>query len=147
IILSECSTDDTGKITYEPGLFVSYANVLMRNDSRPNTPAGQSTNSFVTMNRYRVDYTGSLPSGPVSIRPIDVGGLTVGIAPDGTGTMQVLVMDYARHDYILSHYPTVGTTDTLTLRATITMWGEDAFRAEVSTTAEVTLVIANYDRC
>lgn len=134
-------------IVYEPGIPNSYAQIQMRNDSRPNTPSGQSTNSYVTMSRYRVDFTGL--NKTVSIPSIDGGGQTVGIAPDGTGTMRVLVMDLPTLEYIRSHYSTIGTTEGLTLRATITAWGKDAFQADVKTDppADVTLVIENYDRC
>ena len=108
---------------------------------------GQATNSFVTMSRYRVDFTGI--NKTVSIPSLDGGGQTVGIAPDGTGTMRVLVMDLPTLEYIRSHYPTIGTTEGLTLRATITIWGKDSFQADVKTDppAETTLVIENYDRC
>ena len=145
IIISECDTDDTGQVTFEPGITNSYAQVQMLNDSRPNTPDGQATNSFVTMSRYRVDFTGI--NKTVSIPSLDGGGQTVGIVPDGTGTMTVLVMDLPTLEYIRSHYPSIGTTEGLTLRASITVWGKDAFQADVSASADTTLVIENYDRC
>ena len=131
----------------EPGITNSYAQVTMLNDNRPNTPDGQATNSFVTMSRYRVDFTGI--NKTVNIPSLDGGGQTVGIVPDGTGTMRVLVMDLPTLEYIRSHYPTIGTTEGLTLRATITIWGKDSFQADVKTEppAETTLVIENYDRC
>lgn len=129
----------------EPGITNSYALVQMLNDSRPNTPDDQATNSFVTMGRYRVDFTGI--NKTVRLPSLDGGGQTVGIAPDGTGTMRVLVMDLPTLEYIRSHYPTIGTTEGLTLRASITVWGTDAFQADVSAEADVTLVIENYDRC
>ncbi|HEY6000365.1 MAG TPA: hypothetical protein VI078_13840 [bacterium] len=129
----------------EPGIPNSYATVEMLNESRPNTPTGKSTNSFVTMSRYRVDFTGI--NKTVNLPSLDGGGLSVGIAPDGTGTITVLVMDLPTLEYIRSHYPTIGTTEGLTLRADISIWGKDAFQADVKATAEVTLVIENYDRC
>ena len=132
---------------YEPGLTNSYAQVQMLNQSMPNTPEGQSSNSFVTMSRFRVDFVGINKS--VSLPSLDSGGHSVGLAPDGTGTMLVLVMDLPTIEYIKSHYPTVGVTEGLTLRAQITIWGKDAFQADVKTEppAETTLVIENYDRC
>lgn len=129
----------------EPGIPNSYAQVQMLNESRPNTPGGQSTNSFVTMSRYRVDFTGI--NKTVSLPSLDGGGQTVGIAPDSTGTMTVLVMDLPTLEYIRSNYSTIGTTEALTLRASITIWGKDAFQADVSASADVTLVVTNYDRC
>jgi len=135
---------DTAPAKYEIAP-ISYANVEMLNDNRPNTPEGQSTNSYVTMSRYRVDFTGI--NKTVKIPSLDGGGFTVGISPGGTGTMSVLVMDLPTLEYIRSHYPTIGKTEGLTLRATITIWGEDAFTAGVSTTADVTLVVEDYDRC
>lgn len=138
--------DDTAKpIKYEPGIINSYANVQMKNESRPNTPESQSTNSFVTMSRYRVDFVGI--NKTVSLPSLDSGGHSVGIAPDGTGTMLVLVMDLPTIEYIKSHYPSVGITEGLTLRAQITIWGKDAFQTDVQATAEVTIVLENYDRC
>jgi hypothetical protein len=56
-------------------------------------------------------------------------------------------MDLPTLEYIRSHYPTVGVTEGLTLRAQITIWGKDAFQTDVQATADVTLVIENYDRC
>jgi hypothetical protein len=138
-------TGTEGAETPEPGLQNSYAQVTMLNDDRPTTPDNQSTNSFVTMSRYRVDFTGLNMS--VSLPSIDGAGQTVGLDRDTTGTMSVLVMDLATLSYIKSHYPAVGDTERLTLRASITIWGKDAFQADVQATADVTLVIANYDRC
>lgn len=144
IYVGVCS-DTEGNETFEPGIQNSFAQVEMLNDDRPTTPENQSTNSFVTMSRYRVDFTGI--SRSVSLRSIDGGGQTVGIAPNGTGTMSVLVMDFDTMDQIRSQYPAVGKTDSLTLRASITIWGKDAFQADVQATADVTLVVDNYDRC
>ena len=145
IFVTICDVDEEGKITYEDGIFNSYANVTLLNDKRPNAPEGEEGNTFVTMSRYRVDFTGLNKS--VAIPSIDGGGQTVGIAPDQTGVMRVLVMDLATLDYIRSHYGTIGKTESLTLRATITVWGEDAFKAGVSTSVDITLVVDEYDRC
>jgi hypothetical protein len=93
------------------------------------------------MSRYRVDFTGLNMS--VSIPSIDGGGQTVGIPQDGSASMDVLVMDAATLEYIRSHYPMVGNGESLTLRATITIWGEDAFKVTVQTEAQVTLVVNN----
>lgn len=139
LYLTRCDED------FEPGLTNTYATVTMINQSAPNTPTGQSTNSFVTMNRYRVDFAGV--SKTVSIPSIDGGGQSVGIAADATGVMTVLVMDLNTLDYIRAHYPTIGNGESLTLRAVITVWGEDSFKVRVSAEAQVMLVIDNYDRC
>ena len=146
IYISVCTAGtSTTEDTFEDGLTNSYANVEMMNDNRPNTPQGQSTNSYVTMSRYRVDFTGLNMS--VRIPSIDGGGQTVGLAPGSSGTMTVLVLDFATMEYIRSRYPAVGNPEPLTLRATITIWGKDAFEADVQAIAEVTLVLDNYDRC
>jgi hypothetical protein len=146
IYITLCDEGAEGEeVTTEPGLYNSYALVQLLNESRPNTPEGQATNSFVTMSRYRVDYAGINMS--VRLPSLDSGGHTVGIPPDGTGTMRVLVMDLPTLEYIRSHYPSVGNTEGLTLRASITIWGKDAFQEDVQATADVTLVIENYDRC
>jgi len=129
---------------YEPGITNSYVTVSLKNESTPNTPSGESTNSYVTMNRYRVDYIGV--SKTVEIPAIE-GGQSVGLPPGGESTMTVLVMDFARLQYISDHYPSIGRGESLTLRAKITLWGEDAFKERVSTEAEVTLVVTDYDRC
>lgn len=113
--------------------------VTMRNESAPNTPEDSWTNSYVTMNRYRVDFTGLNMS--VSIPSIDGGGGSVGIPRDESAEMDVLVIDAATLDYIRSHYPSVGNGSSLTLRASITLWGEDSFKVTVQTTAEVTVVV------
>lgn len=145
LFVSICDVDEEGKITYEPGIFNSYANVTLLNDKRPNVPEGEEGNTFVTMSRYRVDFTGL--NKTVAIPSIDGGGQTVGIAPDQTGIMRVLVMDLNTLDYVRSHYSTIGKTESLTLRATVTVWGEDAFKARVSASVDITLVVDEYDRC
>lgn len=139
------ATGEVTPATYESGLTNTRVTVTMRNESRPNTPDGSSTNSYVTMSRYRVDFTGL--NKTVSIPTIDGAAQSVGLPPEGVGTMEVLVVDFATLDYIRNHYPTIGYGESLTLRATITIWGEDAFKVRVSTQAQVTLVIDNYDRC
>lgn len=146
LFLTTCDYDPlTGIATFEPGLTNSYTTVTMLNQSAPN--AADPTNSFVTMNRYRVDFTGVSKS--VTIPPINGGGVSVGIAPDGTGSMSVLVMDLDTLEYIRGHYSSIGNGESLTLRATITIWGEDSFKVPVVTSppAEITLVIDDYDRC
>jgi len=115
----------------------SYTLVTMINESAPNSK--DPTNSRVTMSRYRVDFTGLNKS--VTIPTIDGGGQTVSIAPGLTGSMEVLVMDAATLEYIREHYPEVGSGDSLTLRAHITIWGEDTFKVTVQTQAEITLVV------
>lgn len=146
IFVTICDVDEeTGEITYEPGIFNSYANITLLNDKRPNTPTGEDGNTHVTMSRYRVDFTGL--NKTVQIPSIDGGGISVGIAPGATGVMRVLLMDFPTLDYISSHYGTIGHTESLTLRATVTVWGEDAFGARVSETVDVTLVVSEYDRC
>jgi hypothetical protein len=117
----------------------SFTSVTMKNESTPNSPIDKPTNSYVTMSRYRVDFTGLNMS--VSLPTIDGGGQTVGIPADSSASMQVLVMDAATLEYIRSHYPQVGSGGSLTLRATITIWGEDAFKVTVQTQAQITLVV------
>jgi hypothetical protein len=117
----------------------SFATVSMVNESAPNSPDDKPTNSYVTMSRYRVDFTGLNMS--VSLPTIDGGGGTVGIPADASGSMEVLVMDTATLEYIRSHYPIVGNGGSLTLRATITIWGEDAFKVTVQTQAQATVVV------
>lgn len=145
LYLSACAPSETGEFTYESGLTNAYVDVRLRNEDRPNTPAGQSTNSFVTMTRFRVDFTGL--NRTVSLPSIDGGGSTVGIPPDSEGTMRVLVLDFATMDLIRARYPNIGNGESLTLRANITMWGEDAFGASVKAEALFTMAIDNYDRC
>jgi hypothetical protein len=137
--------------TLEPNIaenLNSFTTVTMKNESAPNTLDNPNTewiedhtNSYVTMSRYRVDFTGL--NMTVSIPSIDGGGQTVGIPPDQSGSMEVLVMDAATLEYIRSHYPTVGSGGSLTLRATITIWGEDSFKVTVQTVAQVTLVVSD----
>lgn len=116
----------------------THVTVALTNESRPNSPT--ATNSFVTMGRYRVDFTGL--NKTVSIPTIDGAGQSVGIAADGTASMDVIVVDPPTLDYIRNHYPTIGYGESLTLRATITMWGEDAFKVLVSAQAQVTIVLS-----
>jgi hypothetical protein len=148
IFLSICeqTVDADGNVTttYEDGIHNNWVDVVLRNDSAPNTPTGQTTNSFVTMTRYRVDFVGV--NKTVSIPSIN-GAATLGLAPDQQGTLLVLVMGLDTLENIRDNYPTIGNTDTLTLRAHITMWGEDAFQVPVRAEGEVTLVVDNYDRC
>jgi hypothetical protein len=122
----------------------SYVEVTLKNMSTPNTPTGESTNSYVTMNRYRVDYVGL--DKTVQIPPIE-GGQSVGLAAEGTeASMTVMVMDIARLNYIRSHYP-IGSNDNLRLLGKVTVIGTDAFQETVSTEVDVMLVVANYNRC
>jgi len=118
----------------------SYATVAMTNESAPNTPSGTTTNSRVTMNRYRVEFT-ALNMNGAYVPPIDGAGQTVGIPADSSGSMEVLVMDASTLEYIRSHYPSVGNGDNLRLRATITIWGVDSFNVTVSAVAQTTLVV------
>lgn len=146
-VCSESIDEDTGVVTYEyeSGLTNTYVTVTLHNDSTPTTPEGSSTNNDVTMSRYRVDYTGLNKS--VSIKSFDGAGSTVIVPKDGSATMTVNVMSLETLEYIRSHYPSIGSGQTLELRATVTIWGEDAFEVRVSTQVEVTLVVAEYDRC
>lgn len=148
LYLTQCTPPDEEAGTpgtYESGLTNQWVTVLLRNDSRPNTPEGQSTNSYVTMNRYRVDFAGL--NKTVTIRSIDGGGFSVGIQPDQQGNVLVLVLDFATMDYIRARYPEIGTGEHLTLRAHITIWGEDAFRVPVAAEADFTMILDDYDRC
>ena len=146
IFLTVCEVDDeTGEITFEPGLFNEYVTVNMLNESIPNTPEGSSTNSFVTMNRYRIDYAvlnmnGSIPS-------IDGAGFSVGMQPEQPAALQVLVLDLQTKEYIRSNFPRVGKEETMLLRADISVWGEDAFQVSVKAQASFTMSVTNYDNC
>jgi len=113
------------------------ATVALTNESAPN--ALEPTNSRVELNRYRVEFTCTNRSG-VSIPAIG-GAETVSLAAGAGGAMRVLVMDSSTIDYIRSNYPAVGNGDSLTLRATITIWGEDAFKVTVSVVAQTTFVV------
>jgi hypothetical protein len=150
LFLTVCSTSIdpvTGIVTntYESGLTNTYGTATLHNNSTPNTPTGSSTNHDVTMNRYRVDFTGI--NKTVSIPSIDGPSQSVIVPKDGTATMTVLVMDFATMEYIRSHYSTIGNGESLTLRASVTIWGEDVFQATVETTVDFTLVVDEYDRC
>jgi len=145
-----CSTtvDTTGVVTavYETNNVKNhYASVSILNGSAPTTPTGESTSSFVTLNNYRVHFTGV--SRGVSIPDIFEGGQTVGIAAGTSASMTVVVMDLNTIDYIRSHYRSIGNGESLTLRATITIWGEDSFNVKVSAEAQVTLVVDDYTTC
>lgn len=146
LIQDVCNVDESsGDITYEAGLSNQYVTVTLKNDSTPNTATGSQTNSYVTLTDYKVTFTGLNMS--VSLPAISVGGQSVGLESGGSGTMQVLVLDFATMEYITDHYRTVGHSDTLTLRADITIWGEDAFNTRVEAKGSFTMVVANYDRC
>jgi hypothetical protein len=146
IFLTVCAVNTTtGELTYETGITNTYASVTLKNESAPNTPTGESTNSYVTMQRYRVDFVGT--NMTVSIPSIDGAGQTVGIPADGIGSMTVVVMDLATLEYIRSHYSSVGNGETLNLRAKVTMWGVDAFQVPVQAEVQLTLIVDEYDRC
>lgn len=130
---------------YEPGLFNTYATIVLHNASAPNTPTGESTNNDVTMSRYRVDWTGL--SKTVSIKTFDGAASTVIVPKDGTAEMIVNVMPLETLEYIRNHYPTVGNSEGLELRATVTIWGEDPFDVTVQTKVEVTLSVNDYNGC
>lgn len=140
--------DSNGDITYtyeSNAVTNHYATISLLNESAPNSPTGESTNSYVTMRRYTVSYTGVNKN--VTIPNIEVGGATVGLAPGVPSSMTVIVIDLDTLEYIREHYRTIGNGESLTLRATITLYGEDAFKVTVSTQAEVTLVIDDYSTC
>ena len=148
IFLTVCDVEETDgiiTITYEPGLFNEFVTVNLLNESIPNTPAGASTNSFVNMNRYRVDY--AVLNMPGTIPSIDGGGFSVGLSPDGAGSIPVLVLDLQTKEYIRSNFPDVGKTSTMLLRADITIWGEDAFQVSVKATVSFTMSVTDYVDC
>lgn len=130
-------------------LTFATADVTIRNDSTPNFEPGplgpERTNSFVTMDRYRIDYailnmSGTLPG-------LDGGGFTVGIDVDTTGTVTVLLITEPILEFIRSNFPTVGNGQAMVVRADITLWGKDAFLVDVSTRASVTLTIDDFNPC
>lgn len=147
LYLTICDIDETtGDITFEPGLFNDYVTVNMTNESIPNSPTDASTNSFVTMNRYRVDYAVLNMSGS-SIPTIDGAGFSVGMQPGGSAGLQVLVLDLQTKEFIRNNYPTVGNSDVMLLRADITIWGEDAFQVSVKAQASFTMSVTDYNNC
>jgi hypothetical protein len=140
IYLQLCSSGD-----FESGITEGQAVVTIYNDSLPNTPAGQATNHDVRMSRYRVDYTGQDKS--VHIPSFDGGGASIVVPADGSAKMTVVVMPYSTQEYIRSHYLTTDDGSTLNLRATVTVWGEDVFHVTVSEQVQLTVTVANFDRC
>jgi hypothetical protein len=146
IFLTICTeATETSPAVYESGLTNTYLSVTFHNKSAPNTPEGQSTNNDVTMSRYRVDYTGL--NKTVKIKSFDGAGSTVIVPKDSTASMTVNVMPLEILEYIRNHYPTIGVSEGLELRATVTIWGEDPFDVTVQTQVEVTLSINDYNRC
>jgi hypothetical protein len=146
-VCSQTTDETTGVTTYtyetgSDGPVNHSIQVTLSNDSTPNTPSGSSTNSLVTMSRYRVDFTGT--SQKVSLQPIE-GAQTVTVPKDGTDvSMAVLVMDHETLEAIRSKY---GYANSLTLIAKVTIWGEDAFHVTVSTQVSVTIIVADYGSC
>jgi hypothetical protein len=139
----DISETDCGNGTTD-GLTNSYVTVTLKNESAPTTPTDTSTNSYVTMSSYRVDFVGL--DKAVQIPSIDGGGQSVGLSADGTEKpMTVLVTDIATLKYIRAHYPP--GSGSLRLLGKITLSGTDAFQVTVSTEADVTLVVADYNRC
>lgn len=130
---------------FEPGITQGRTVVTLRNDPAPNSPPDNPTNSNVTMSLYRVQYTGI--NRAVTIPAFAVPGQSVGIVKNGTGTMSLLVMPYSVLDYIRTNYPTVGVSESLQLRATVTIEGKDAFDVDVSVQVEVTVTVEDYNRC
>jgi hypothetical protein len=122
-----------------------YGEVTLKNVSLPNAPADKPTNSRVQMTRYRVDFVGL--NRTVEIPSINGAGLRLTIEPDGEGTMSIIVMDSATMQYIRNNYPSIGNPDPLTLRADITMWGEDAFGKDLWVSLSPNLVVDNYGGC
>lgn len=144
LIVTEWTMDDDTPDLSCP-LDTYYGEVTIKNVSLPNTPADQHTNSRVQMTRYRVDFVGL--NRTVSLPSIDGAGLRLTIEPDGEGTMAVIVMDSATMQYIRNNYPSIGNPDPLTLRADITMWGEDAFGKDVWVSLSPNLIVDNYGGC
>ena len=145
IFLTPCSGEGEDAI-FEKGLFNEYAEITMRNVSRPNTPEGASTSSLVTMNRYRVDYAIMNMSG--SLPGLDGGGLSLSLEPDGDEeAIALLVFDAETKEYVRSHFPEVGKTRSMTVRADITIWGEDAFQTTVKAEGSITIVVTDFSSC
>lgn len=146
LFITPCGVDEEGNPTDFEAFTSEFVTVTLLNDSIPNTPQGSSTNSFVTMNRYRVDYS-SLDSR-IDIPSIDGGGFSVGLPPDSQAGVAIVVMDFTTLDKIRQLAPAASlNNDSFTVRADITIWGEDAFQVRVSVQASITLIITDYNNC
>ncbi len=148
--LNTCGGDCTSAqqdIFFCEGEGVTYATMQVEilNDSRPNTPTDSNTNSFVSINRYRVDY--AVLNMSATLPGLDGGGFSVGIAQDETGTVDVLLITEATLEHIRSNFPQVGNGDSMTVRADVVIWGEDAFQVDVNAHASATLVIDDFNPC
>lgn len=147
--ISECSrtvdtttTPHTVTIVYESGLTNQYVTITIKNESRPNTATGSSTNSHVELTEYQIDYIG------LNLDPV-YGTQTVGIAPDASASMVVTVLPLDRITQIQSRYRSV-ENNPVTLRAQITIWGNDGFGKKVKIPGKdcsFTMVVTDYDRC
>ena len=127
------------------GVTYSTARVEIRNDSRPNTPVDSNTNSFVSIDRYRVDY--AVLNMSATIPGLDGGGFSVGIDQDETATVDILLVTEAMLEHIRANYPTVGNGDSMTVRADMIIWGKDAFQVDVNAHASATLIIDDFNPC
>jgi hypothetical protein len=141
-----CKISATGEPTYEANNVKNqYASVTFVNQSAPTTPTGQSTASYVTLTNYRGRFSGV--SRAVSLPDLNMGGWSTGVPADGTAKMNVLVMDLPTLAIIRDRYVAPGSSEELTLRATITVTGKDAFDNTVTTDVQVTIVVADYSAC
>lgn len=120
------------------------ADITIRNDSTPNSPT--STNSFVTLNRFRVSY--AVLNMSATLPSTNGAGWTAGIDPDGTTTYSGLVLfPEAILQYIRSNYSEIGNGKSMQVRCDIQFWGTDAFGVTVSVTGSLTIEVDDYDPC
>jgi hypothetical protein len=133
------------------GQAVSYivATVSLRNDDRPNfedsPTTADGTASFVTMNRYRIDY--AVLNMSATLPGIDGAGFSFGMDPGGTGDLTIFVITESVLEHIRSNYPEVGNGQAMEVRADITIWGQDAFQVDVSAQATATFTIDDFSPC
>jgi hypothetical protein len=147
------TTVDTGlqDLYFCEGGAVNYitATILLRNDDRPNfedqLTTADGTASFVTMNRYRIDY--AVLNMSATLPGIDGAGFSFGMDPGGTGTLTIAVITESVLEHIRSNYPEVGNGQAMEVRADITIWGQDAFQVQVSAQATATFTVDDFNPC
>jgi hypothetical protein len=130
---------------------VSYivATISLRNDDRPNfedqITTADGTASFVTMNRYRIDY--AVLNMSATLPGLDGAGFSFGMDPGAAGTLTIPVITESVLEHIRSNYPEVGNGQAMEVRADITIWGQDAFKVVVSAQATATFTIDDFNPC
>jgi hypothetical protein len=135
-----CEGDEVGYIT---------ATVSLRNDDRPNfedqITTADGTASFVTMNRYRIDY--AVLNMSATLPGLDGAGFSFGMDPGATGDLTIFVITESILEHIRSNYPEVGNGQAMEVRADITIWGQDAFEVDVSAQATATFTVDDFNPC